>query len=225
LLIGYRLLILGSVVLVAALSDALQAGERWIVVAPIVASAIMIVVLLQHRHIPLLVLLELLAGIALVAASRGPESPFIAYLTVPVVHVALRGMGAEVALVLVGTIIGLVTATNLAGGIGQFDLAVVSESMLLVALPLLLRQVAIMTPTQIVAGVGGLPVTDEDLDLLERLAASPSQSAIADQLDVSIETVKVRVARLYRHIGARNRAEALAIRESLRRGRQEREEP
>lgn len=215
LLIGYRWLILGSIVLVAALSDALHGTERWIVFGPILASAIMTLLLLSDRRLPLLALLELIAGIVLISVSGGPESPFMAYLTVPVVHVALRGRETDMVIMLGSVIAGLAIATSWAGGIGQFDLAIISEGTLLIALPVVLKLVALNAhPVPAGDGVRRLFLTDDDLDLLDHLATGQTHAAIAEQLDVSLETIKVRVARLYRRLGARNRTEAVALRAS-----------
>jgi DNA-binding CsgD family transcriptional regulator len=207
LLILYRWSILGSVLVVAVVSDALSGPARWVVLAPLAASSLMTLVVALGGYAPLLVLVEVVAGVLLISVSRGPESPFVAYLTVPIVHAALRGERSQLAVTVVAAVVGLVTATSIAGGIGEFDYAFVSEGMLLAALPTLVRlvarrQVAEPGPDLLAA------LAVDDRALLDQLATGLTYAEIAEGLDVSVETVKVRVARLYRRLGAKSRAEA-----------------
>lgn len=216
LLIFYRWSILGSVLVVAVVSDALSGPARWVVLAPLAASSLMTLVVALGGYAPLLVLVEVVAGVLLISVSRGPESPFVAYLTVPLVHAALRGERSEVAVTVLAAVVGLVTATVFAGGIGQFDYALVSEGMLLASLATLVWLVA----RRPLAEPGRDPVAAlavDDRALLDHLAAGQTYAEIAERLDVSVETVKVRVARLYRRLGANSRAEATRLLEQEQR--------
>lgn len=65
----------------------------------------------------------------------------------------------------------------------------------------------------VTVAIGGLhPILDgDDADLLSRLRTGATYAEIAESLGYSVETVKVvRVARLYRRLGAANRTEAIA---------------
>jgi DNA-binding CsgD family transcriptional regulator len=62
--------------------------------------------------------------------------------------------------------------------------------------------------------VGGL--TPREVDVLRRLAAGDSNPEIARALGITVHTVERHAANLYRKIGARGRADAVAY--ALRRG-------
>ena len=211
LLLGYRWLVLGSVLIVAAISDVMSGLTRWVVLAPIGASVVVTVALWVRNRAPMLSLLEVTAGVLLVSVSRSPESPFVAYLTIPIVHVALLGAAPELAIAVVAAVGGLAIATSAAGGIGQFGYAIVSEAMVLAAMAALIWLVNASRPVGRGASGGSpsSPLSDDDRGLLEHLASGRTYSQIAEMMDVSVETVKVRVARLYRRLGARNRIEAV----------------
>lgn len=170
----------------------------------------------------MLAVIEMIAGAWLLAISAGPESPFVAYLTVPLVHVAILGGRRQLVASFAITVAGLLSATLAAGGFGQFHLAIVSETTLLIALPSLLwitraQTAAPLRPPPV------LPLTDDDVELLSLLATGMTQASIAEELHLSAETVKARVARLYRRLGARNRVEAIAAGQVVHHG--DREEP
>lgn len=61
------------------------------------------------------------------------------------------------------------------------------------------------------ARLPSLALGDEDRAVASRLATGRTYKEIGDELDMSPETVKVAVARLYRRIGARNRDEAVRL--------------
>jgi LuxR family maltose regulon positive regulatory protein len=54
------------------------------------------------------------------------------------------------------------------------------------------------------------PLTERELDVLRALAAGQSNRAIAQQLYLSIATVKVHLKHIYRKLGVSSRTEALA---------------
>lgn len=211
LLIAYRWLILGSVVLVAALSDPLDGSARWAILTPIAASLIMTVLLLVDQRWSLLAGIEVASATLLIGVSGGPESPFVAYFTVPLVHVALRGRAASLVMTIGLSLGALLLGTSAAGGIGRFELAVISEGMLLMALPALLWFVGNEAASAQLAHGADVPLTEKDLQLLEFLERGWTQRHIAEELNLGEDTVKVNVAKLYRRLGARSRAEALFL--------------
>lgn len=215
LAVGYRLVLLASVLIVAALTDTLSGHDRLFVLGPIVASGVAAFALRSRELSVLLLVAEVAAATAIVAASGGPQSPFVAYFTVPLVDAALRLSAFGRSVAIVAALAGLALATAIAGGVGMFGMAIVSEGTLVVALPILVSLVG--NRQQSIPAVP-LPLTlpPEDWELLARLATGATYAEIADQLTVSVETVKVRVSRLYRRIGARNRTEALAFTEDIR---------
>lgn len=208
---GYRAATLASVLLVAALTDTLDGDARLLVLAPIAASSLMLSIPRGRRSI-LLLLAEVAAATVLVMVSSGPQSPFVAYFTVPLVDAALLLKPIARGVAIAAAITGLVTATAAAGGIGSFGMAIVSEGTLIVALPILLVLVS-ATPH---VSVPSVDLTREDWELLASLETGATYAEIAEAIDVSVETAKVRISRLYRHLGARNRTEALRLGAKLR---------
>ncbi len=61
-----------------------------------------------------------------------------------------------------------------------------------------------------------LGISERELEVLEQLAAGRSNKEIAHQLDVSPNTVKTHVARLYAKLSAARRTEAIAKARELR---------
>jgi LuxR family transcriptional regulator, maltose regulon positive regulatory protein len=54
------------------------------------------------------------------------------------------------------------------------------------------------------------PLTDRELEVLQLLAAGTSNRQIADELVVTVETVKKHVSHLLDKLGAANRTQAVA---------------
>lgn len=159
-------------------------------------------------------------GVGCVVLTGGAESPFIFYLSAPLlrcaIHSWLAPMIAGTALVLAG--LGLSHVAD-ADGRATLPLAA-NELVVLLAGPwlvfLVVRQLRESAERQTLAAAGWRPVLDQDdLELIGLLRTGATYAAMAEDLGFSLETIKVRVSRLYRRIGAKNRTEALARAEEL----------
>ena len=61
------------------------------------------------------------------------------------------------------------------------------------------------------AGTGRTPFTTDELDVIDLIANGYTDRAIARRLSVSVVTVRRRATSFRTKVGARNRAEAIAI--------------
>jgi DNA-binding CsgD family transcriptional regulator len=215
--IAYRWATLVVGLLIALLAESRPGSERVVLLAPILAAALVsLLAVRSERSSWLGPALVGEVGVAVVAIwiTGHYSSPLAIYLSAPLIHAAVlmqfRLMASLQALA-VGLFIGVVAVdpevfTFRPG-------ASIRDVSLLVLLPILVFAARIAaSPARVVPS---LRFDDEDRAIAAQLAAGRTYKEIGDELDMSPETVKVAVARVYRRIGARNRDEAVRLIQDL----------
>lgn len=212
--LAYRWATLVVGLLIALLAESRPGSERMVLLAPIALAALVSVVAIRSTS-PRWLIAALVAevGVAAVAIwiTGHYDSPLLLYLTAPVVHAAVIGHARLVAaldVLAVGLFVGVVAVDP--------DLfafrpgATIRDVSLLVLLPLLVVAVAAAANRR-GRTAPMLEILDEDVAIAAELAAGKTYKEIGEALNMSPETVKVAVARLYRRLGARNREEAVNL--------------
>lgn len=204
LLIGLSASVLGDL----HASDAGRSALGGALVAGVLATAVSAPRLGEARLLfRAAIVIELLAAIALIATTDAAFSPFVLAAASPLVAAALSDRPLLVALsavVLVG-----VPYAALLDPVRGIPVTIHATAVVL-AVPWL--SLAALSGTEPVRPrKQGRALSGDERTLLEQLAEGLTYAQIAEHHDVSVETVKVRVARLYRHLGASNRHEAVEI--------------
>lgn len=146
---------------------------------------------------------------AAVYLSGGLGSPFVVYLSAPLVDAALAGHPtAAIAAATFGTGAYLLAVAS-ASGVAMLGQAVDDAALLM-----LVAAVTIALRPEMPLPAARL--SQEDRALLDELRRGLTYRQIAERHAISGETVKVRVARLYRHLGVATRGEAMQVTEGLR---------
>ena len=215
--LAYRWATLVVGLLIALVTTQPLGSERLALLVPIVVAAI-VSGLAVNRSDPrsLAVGLGAEVGVAAVViwVTGHYESPLLLYLTAPVVHAALlrdRWLTAGVWTLAVLLFMGVVA---LDPGLFVFrPAATVRDVALLVILPVLVLVMA--TAADEVSNGHRMQMQDDDRQIALELLRGRTYKEIAYNLGVSPESVKVRVSRLYRRLGARDRQEALRLIDEL----------
>ncbi len=212
--LAYRWATLVVGLLIALFAESRPGEERVALLGPIAAAAVLSILIVRNAS-PKWVAAGLVGevGVAAVAIwiTGHYDSPLLLYLTAPVIHAAVvRSIRLTVALdaLAVALFIGVVAIDP-----GTFAFrpgATIRDVALLMIVPALVHAVG----TAAARAGRGRPVLDmskDDLAVAAELVAGRTYKEIGDALDMSPETVKVAVARVYRRLGARNREEAVAL--------------
>jgi DNA-binding NarL/FixJ family response regulator len=149
--------------------------------------------------------LELAAAIALIASNDGSAPAYALFAASPLLTIAVLGSYQHLAVFTVAAVVGVDAITFLHVGGGIF--AALHASAVVIAIPWLVI-FARQPPTTRNARL----LTDADGKLLDLLERGLTYAQIAESTGVSSETVKVRVARLYRRLGVGSRHEAVEVR-------------
>jgi len=212
----FRWTVVLTALTVGVLSGSLTGGpERFAIVGPLAVSAVVTVLSFRPRSYRLLwvvLVADIALGAACVAMTGGVHSAFLFYLSVPLLRLAVHGW---VGPLVVGTITALVLLILLQflepGGTDELLLGL-NEVVVVIVAPWLFHA-ALQAVQAGGSARGGSLVSRLDADdkhLLLLLATGATYAEVAEELGFSVETIKVRVARLYRRLGAANRTEALA---------------
>lgn len=149
---------------------------------------------------------ELMASCALIQTTEAAFSPFVLSAASPLVMAAMLNRRSLIGLSLVAT--AAVFAATLTGPARGIPLSIHATAVVL-ALPWVVALGRTFMPAQ--RDVYSRSLSGADQSLIEMLGSGLTYAQAAERLDVSTETVKVRIAKLYRRLGARNRQEALRL--------------
>lgn len=136
-------------------------------------------------------LVDVAVALACVTATGGLKSPLLLYVTAPLVRLALHAWAVPLAIGSVAALVGL-TAPHLAAGPGLALPTLLNEIALLAALPWLLYA-TVTRPSMMLTARGSelrARLDERDVELLSRVASGDTYAAIADDLEVSLETIK-----------------------------------
>jgi DNA-binding CsgD family transcriptional regulator len=214
-------------VVVSSLAVAYIAELQDVAIAPSAALALLAMSLgitwissqtaASHMLLPAL-MLDVAIGAGCVVLTGGVESPFIFYLSVPLLRCAMHtwllpmGAGSVAVLAALGTI-------HLTDPDGRLTLLLgINEVAVLFAGPWLVFTIVKRLPTRVspARSVPWRPSLDaDDRELLTLLRSGATYTTISETLGFSPDTIKARVARLYRRLGARNRTEAIAAADAV----------
>ena len=212
--VAYRWATLVVGLLIALLAESQLGPERVVLLAPVLAAGLVSVLVARAAAAPWLfigLVVESVVAAIVIWVTGHYDSPLILYLSAPAVHAALvRRERLVVALQALAVIlfVGIVAVDP---DVFAFQPgATIRDVALLVLLPL------VVLGSQLTIGHGprmrpSLELDHEDRAIASRLADGRTYKEIGQELDMSPETVKVAVARVYRRIGARNRDEAVRL--------------
>lgn len=158
----------------------------------------------------LLELVDLVAAGLCVGLTGGLRSAFVLYMTAPVLAPAMRRQGTQLAVIMAAAAWIYGSAVMVDGRTADLGRIVGDLAMLILVPSLAFVLMASARPSDAFAAAATM-LEAGDLDLLGRLARGLTYKQIAEEAAVSPESVKVAVARLYRRLGARSRADAIAI--------------
>jgi DNA-binding CsgD family transcriptional regulator len=211
--LAYRWATLIVGLLIAIFAESGLGSERIALLAPLAVAAISTALALRwpsSRWVTVALVGEVAVAAVAISITGLHDSPLRLYLTAPVVHAAIlrnASLVAGLVMLAVALFVVLVTldpASRFRPGATIRDIA------LFVLLPGLVLAVAGATarhghraPT--------LEIQDDDLEVATELVQGRTYREIGESLDMSPETVKVAVARLYRRLGARSRGEAVQL--------------
>jgi DNA-binding CsgD family transcriptional regulator len=214
-LLGYR-----AGALLAALFGTLLAGiplttpSALGVIGTVAMTALLAVVYTRpswsDRSLPL-ELVDLVAAGLCVGLTGGLRSAFVLYMTAPVLAPAMRRQGVQLAVVMAAAAWIYGSAVAVDGRTADLGRIVGDLALLILVPSLVFVLVASAQPSSDAFAPAATMLETGDVDLLGRLARGLTYKQIADEAALSPESVKVAVARLYRRLGARSRAEAIAI--------------
>lgn len=211
--LAYRWATLVVGLLVALVTTQPLGSERIALLVPIVVAAIVSGIAIGHstsRYLVVGLAAEVAIAAVVIWVTGHYDSPLLLYLTAPVVHAALLRDGwlaAGIWTLAVLLFMGVVALDP-----GQFAFqpaASVRDVALLVILPVLVLATAGAVDGE--ASAHRIQVHDDDRAIALALVRGRTYKEIADDLGLSPESVKVRVSRLYRRLGARDRQEALRL--------------
>jgi DNA-binding CsgD family transcriptional regulator len=205
-------LIVGLLIALFA-EESLQGSSRIALLGPVAAAAMVSALALRSpssRWVTAALVGEVAVAAVAIAITGLHDSPLRLYLTAPVVHAAImRSAWLVFGLlsVAVALFVGLVSVdpeSRFRPGATIRDIA------LFVMLPVLVLTVA-GAAARHGRGRPNLDIQTDDLAVAAELVRGKTYREIAMTLDMSPETVKVAVARLYRRLGARSRGEAVQL--------------
>ncbi len=212
-LVGYRWAVLvaalfGALLASTPMSPPSAAGALGATVLSVGFSVALVKPSALGWPVPLLLTDLAVAGLC-VALTGGAGSAFVLYMTAPLLIPALRLDGKSLALAIAVAVWLYGAALVVDGRLDAIGKAV-DDIAMLILVPTLgygsLRIAADASPDDVT-----VPMLDEaDAALLRRLARGLTYKQIAAETLLSVDSVKVSVARLYRRLGARTRAEAIA---------------
>ncbi len=156
-----------------------------------------------------LLLLDLVIGGLCVALTGGVGSSFVLYMTAALLTPALQLQRRTLALLVAAAVWVYAAAVVVDGRLDRMG-DVVDDVATLALVPSLVFGTRLIAgePDQ---GVRPFSILDpEDREILRRLSQGLTYKEIASETSTSPESVNVSVSRLYRHLGARTRGEALA---------------
>ncbi len=211
--LAYRWATLIVGLLIALFAESQPGPERVALLAPVVAAAMVSAVAVRSpssRWVTVALVGEVGVAAIAIAITGLHDSPLRLYLTAPVVHAAIMRRAwlvSVLVIVAVALFVGLVSAdpeSRFRPG------ATIRDVALFVMLPVLVLAVA-STAARHGRRVPNLDIQEDDLAVATELVRGKTYREIGKALDMSQETVKVAVARLYRRLGARTRAEAVQL--------------
>lgn len=211
--LAYRWAALIVGLLIALFAESQPGSGRIALLAPVAAAAVVSALAVRSpssRWVTAALIGEVGVAAVAIAITGLHDSPLRLYLTAPVVHAAIMRKAwlvSGLVIVAVALFVGLVNAdpeSRFRPGATIRDIA------LFVMLPVLVLAVA-STAARHVRGVPNLDIHEDDLAVATELVRGRTYREIGKTLDISPETVKVAVARLYRRLGARSRAEAVQL--------------
>jgi DNA-binding CsgD family transcriptional regulator len=163
--------------------------------------------------------LDIVVGTACVVATGGVESPFLFYLSAPLLRSAIMTWVVPMVVGSLGGVMSLVVIHSLDDNSRSTLLFATNELAVLLAGPWLVfavvRRLGAASHSVSALQEARPVLAPEDRDLLENLRTGATYAEIAESSGFSVETIKVRVARVYRRLGAANRAEAIARADAL----------
>lgn len=211
--LAYRWATLVVGLLIALVATQPLGSERLVLLVPIVSAAIVSGIALgrdEPRSLVVALAAEVAVAAVVIWVTGHYDSPLLLYLTAPVVHAALLRDGwltSALWTLAVVLFLGVVALDP-----GQFAFrpaATVRDVALLVILPVLVLATA--AATHEAEARPPVRVADDDRAIALELVRGRTYKEIADDLGISPESVKVRVSRLYRRLGVRDRQEALRV--------------
>lgn len=211
--LAYRWATLIVGLLIALFAESSPGSERIALLAPVAAAAMVSALAVRSpssRWVTTALVGEVGVAAVAIAITGLHDSPLRLYLTAPVVHAAIMRnawLVSGLVIVAVALFVGLVNAdpeSRFRPGATIRDIA------LFVLLPVLVLAVA-STAARHGRGVPNLDIQQDDLAVATELVRGRTYREIGKALDMSPETVKVAVARLYRRLGARSRGEAVQL--------------
>lgn len=211
--LAYRWATLVVGLLIALFATSPLGSERAALLAPIAMAAVVSGLAVRSppaRWLPVALGAEMAVAAVAIWVTGYSDSPLLLYLTAPVIHAAIMRdpwLVAALWVLAVGLFMGVVAIDPVAFAFQPGS--TIRDIALLVILPVLvlaLRAAADARSTR-----RNILINDEDLVIASELSRHHTYKQIGDVLDMSPETVKVHVARLYRRLGANSRDEALGI--------------
>jgi DNA-binding CsgD family transcriptional regulator len=215
--LAYRWATLVVGLLIALVTTQPLASERVALFIPIVVAAVVSGIAVGQsasRFLVVALAAEVAVAAVVIWVTGHYDSPLILYLTAPVVHAALVRDGwlaAGTWTLAVFLFMGVVALDP--GQFGFQPAATVRDVALLIILPVLVFVIA--GASDAAPSAHRVEVRDDDRAIALELLRGRTYKEIADDLSLSPESVKVRVSRLYRRLGARDRQEALRLIDEL----------
>jgi DNA-binding CsgD family transcriptional regulator len=211
--LAYRWATLIVGLLIALFAESRPGSERIALLAPVAVAAMVSALALRSpssRWVAAALVGEVAVGAVAIAITGFYDSPLRLYLTAPVVHAAIMRNSWLVA-GLVGVAVALFVGLVSADPESRFRPgATIRDVALFVMLPALVLAVA-SAAARHGRGAPNLDIQEDDLAVATELVRGKTYREIGRALDMSPESVKVAVARLYRRLGARTRGEAVQL--------------
>lgn len=211
--LAYRWATLIVGLLIALFAESPPGSERIVLLAPVAVAAMVSALAVRSpssRWVSAALVGEVGVAAVAIAITGLHDSPLRLYLTAPVVHAAIMRKAWLVS-GLVAVAVALFVALVSADPESRFRPgATIRDIALFVMLPVLVLAVA-GAAARHGRGVPNLDIHEDDLAVATELVRGRTYREIGTALDMSPETVKVAVARLYRRLGARSRGEAVQL--------------
>ena len=204
LLLGVRALALAVGIGGALISSPLVPTSSHTLAAGIVAISVLAALAHLSGRTTIGWLLDVGVAFA-ITAGQGMGSAFALAVSLPLLAPAINRRHTHLLVAVMAIALGMTAGLALRGA----DLTArdVNLAAALLLGPLAIALLLAGAPTR----QARLSVREEDLELARLLSAGMTYARVAEALNVSEETVKVRVARLYRRVGASNRREMIAM--------------
>lgn len=197
---------------------------RYAAFGPILASIAISALSYRHpasRWLWFALVMDIVVGTGCVLLTGGAGSPFLAYLSVPLVRSAVHlwvaplTLGSLVALVALAVIHVVDDDRPIMLFLAANEIVVILGAPWLVFAILHRVRGLSASADRSISRQWKSELSADDLELVDLLRTGATYAQIAESISLSMETVKVRVARLYRRLGARNRTEAIAVVDSV----------